>query len=571
MSDKTTWRMRALGVAAGVGVTALVLAGCSTTPPESEEPTATDTAVTVAEVNEFTGTNSNSDNGNLDINGKVNYLTRAGFYTVSDTYEVVPDESFGTMEVVSEDPLQVKYTLNDGLEWSDGEPITTDDLIFGWAATSGVFDDATLDPESGEAVSGTKYFAYAGSTEGVKTSTITDVADDKLSLTLEYDEPFVDWNIVGLIDQPVHVVAEKAGVDQAELIDTILTSPRGDVAAPAPVNETLKAAADFWNSGFDMTSLPDDPYLHGLLHTYFPAALREKFPEHIDNHPLHREITTTVLVNDTVNTGGTTYLHRLREETGASLEEIVRAQTVARAIFRSGVVWDGVEALDNRVEAAVLTRIRLHSRRLVERGTRWLLNNRPQPLQLAETVEFFGDRVEQVWSQLPKLLRGADLEWYQKIYDELTGVGVPDELATRVAGFSSAFPTLDIVSVADRMGRDPMDVAEVYYDLADRLHITQLMDRIIELPRADRWQSMARASIREDLYAAHQALTADVLAVGNGTSTPEQRFKAWEEKNAPILSRARTTLDEIQGSDAFDLANLSVAMRTMRTLLRQHS
>ncbi|MFF0017953.1 NAD-glutamate dehydrogenase [Streptomyces sp. NPDC005374] len=319
------------------------------------------------------------------------------------------------------------------------------------------------------------------------------------------------------------------------------------------------------------TSLPDDPYLRTLLHAYFPSALREKFADHIDNHPLHREITTTVLVNDTVNTGGTTYLHRLREETGASLEEIVRAQTVARAIFRSAAVWDGVESLDNQVEAAVQTRIRLHSRRLVERGTRWLLNNRPQPLQLAETVEFFGDRVELVWSQLPKLLRGADLEWYQKIYDELAGAGVPDEVATRVAGFSSAFPTLDIVSVADRMGRDPMDVAEVYYDLADRLHITQLMDRIIELPRADRWQSMARASIREDLYAAHSALTADVLAVGNGTSTPEQRFKAWEEKNAAILGRARTTLEEIQGSDAFDLANLSVAMRTMRTLLRQHS
>ncbi|MFC8681759.1 ABC transporter family substrate-binding protein [Microbacterium ureisolvens] len=263
MSDKTTWRKRALGVAAGVGMTALVLAGCSTTPPEDEAaPETTDTAVTVAETNEFTGTNSNSANGNLDINGKVNYLTRAGFYYVSDSYEVVPDESFGTMEVVSEDPLQVKYTLNDGLVWSDDEPITTDDLIFGWAATSGVFDDATLDPESGEPVSGTQYFQYAGSTEGVKTSTITEVADDKLSLVLEYDEPFVDWNIIGLIDQPVHVVAEKAGVDQAELIDTILTSPRGDAAAPAPVNETLKAAADFWNTGFDMTSLPDDPSLY---------------------------------------------------------------------------------------------------------------------------------------------------------------------------------------------------------------------------------------------------------------------------------------------------------------------
>ncbi|MBK3567204.1 MULTISPECIES: NAD-glutamate dehydrogenase [unclassified Streptomyces] len=319
------------------------------------------------------------------------------------------------------------------------------------------------------------------------------------------------------------------------------------------------------------TTLPDDPYLRTLLHAYFPTALREKFAEQIDTHALHREIVTTVLVNDTVNTGGTSFLHRLREETGASLEEIVRAQTAARAIFHAAEVWDGVEALDNTVEAPVQTRIRLHSRRLCERGTRWLLNNRPQPLQLAETVEFFGERVEQVWSQLPKLLRGADLEWYQQIYDELTGAGVPAELATRVAGFSSAFPALDIVSVADRTGKDPMDVAEVYYDLADRLHITQLMDRIIELPRADRWQSMARASIREDLYAAHAALTADILSAGNGTSTPEQRFTAWEQKNTAILGRARTTLDEIQGSEMFDLANLSVAMRTMRTLLRTHS
>ncbi|MCX4666839.1 NAD-glutamate dehydrogenase [Streptomyces sp. NBC_01381] len=319
------------------------------------------------------------------------------------------------------------------------------------------------------------------------------------------------------------------------------------------------------------TSLPDDAYLRRLLHAYFPQALREKFPEQVDGHALRREIITTVLVNDTVNTGGSTFLHRLREETGASLEEIVRAQLAAREIFGLSKVWDAVEALDNVVAADVQTQVRLHSRRLVERGTRWLLNNRPQPLQLAETIEFFSKGVAEVWSELPKLLRGSDLEWYEGIRDELAGAGVPDELAQRVAGFSSAFPSLDIVAIADRTGKDPMAVAEVYYDLADRLRITQLMDRIIELPRADRWQSMARASIREDLYAAHAALTADVLSAGNGEATPEQRFKAWEEKNTAILSRSRTTLDEIQSSDAFDLANLSVAMRTMRTLLRTHS
>ncbi|RDG38698.1 NAD-glutamate dehydrogenase [Streptomyces corynorhini] len=319
------------------------------------------------------------------------------------------------------------------------------------------------------------------------------------------------------------------------------------------------------------TRLPDDPYLRKLLHAYFPQPLRERFAEQIDAHALRREIITTVLVNDTVNAGGSTFLHRLREETGASVEEIVRAQTAAREIFGLNAVWDAVEALDNEVPAEVQTRIRLHSRRLVERGTRWLLGNRPQPLEIAGTIEFFAAGVERVWAQLPTMLRGAELEWHQSILAELTAAGVPEELAVRVAGFSPAFPALDIVAIADRTEQDPLSVAEVYYDLGDRLRITQLMDRIIELPRADRWQSMARASIREDLYAAHAALTGDVLAVGNGNSTPEERFTAWEEKNAAILGRSRSTLDEIQGSDAFDLANLSVAMRTMRTLLRMHS
>ncbi|MFE7354752.1 NAD-glutamate dehydrogenase [Streptomyces sp. NPDC057543] len=319
------------------------------------------------------------------------------------------------------------------------------------------------------------------------------------------------------------------------------------------------------------TSLPDDPHLQKLLHAYFPQQLRAQFPEAVDGHALRREIITTVLVNDTVNSGGSTFLHRLREETGASIEEIVRAQFAAREIFGLGQVWDAVEALDNEVAADVQTRIRLHSRRLVERGSRWLLGNRPQPLEIAGTIDFFKAGVEQVWAELPKMLMGADLDWYQSILDELTEAGVPGELAQRVAGFSSAFPTLDIVAIADRTGKDPLSVAEVYYDLADRLSITQLMDRIIELPRADRWQSMARASIREDLYSAHAALTADVLSVGNGTSTPEERFTAWEEKNAAILTRSRSTLEEIQGSDSFDLANLSVAMRTMRTLLRTHA
>ncbi|GGV13759.1 NAD-glutamate dehydrogenase [Kitasatospora herbaricolor] len=319
------------------------------------------------------------------------------------------------------------------------------------------------------------------------------------------------------------------------------------------------------------TELPDDPYFRTALQEYFPSALRARFGEAIDAHALRREIITTLIVNDTINRGGCTFAFRLREETGATYEEIARTHTAARAVFGLEEIWAEIEGLDTKVSARAQTRMRLHSRRLVERATRWMLNNRRQPLDIAGTIEFFHDRVNQVWGSLPKPLRGEDLVWFEHVYNELAEAGVPEGLATRIAGLSSTFPTLDITEVADRSGKDVAEVADLYYDLADRLQITHLLDRIIELPRVDRWSSMARAAIREDLFAAHAALTADILACGGEGATPEERYTAWAELNATLLNRAKSTLDDIRGSDNYELSSLSVAMRVIRTLLRTGS
>lgn len=266
MSAKT-WRARALAAAAGVGITAVALAAC-TSPGGGGTTTqpVVDTQVSLAETNELTSFNPATPQGNLDINAKVWYATHDTFGYINDKMEVVPNEGFGTMEKVSDDPLTVKYTLNDGVKWSDGEPITTDDLLLGWAVSSGYFDDATFD-EEGNVSEGTQYFTIAGSTVGVNDTQVPEVSDDKKSLTLVYDTPFVDWNLVWLLNQsensvPVHVVAENAGVTVDELTEAILTTPKGDPDAPVEPNATIKAAADFWNTGFDATSLPDDPSLY---------------------------------------------------------------------------------------------------------------------------------------------------------------------------------------------------------------------------------------------------------------------------------------------------------------------
>lgn len=318
------------------------------------------------------------------------------------------------------------------------------------------------------------------------------------------------------------------------------------------------------------SALPDDEYLNGELHRYFPTALQERFGPQVDAHALRREIITTRVVNDLVNLAGISFMFRMREESGASAHEVARAHLAARQIFGADDVLDRIKALDNQVPASVQTRMRLHMRRLVERSTRWMLSNRRE-IDIAAQIAFFSEGVADVAAHLPKLLRGSDLEWMDGLYQEFTEAGVPHDLATVVAGFSSAYAALDIVEVSRDSGHGVIEVAEVYFDLVDRLPIAVMLDRIIELPRDDRWKSMARASLREDLYAAQAGLTFDVLSSGGPEDTPEMRFKAWEEKNASVINRASTTLEELQEAETYDLATLSVAMRVIRTLLRSGS
>ena len=254
-------RYRRLVTAGAVaGVAALVLAAC-TTGGDTDEPAASSGTVRIAEVNELSSFNTDSVIGNVDINSQVAYLSQSEFFYLDNTASVVYDESFGTVELLSEDPLSVKYTVNEGVTWSDGEPIDADDMLLSWASQSGYFDDASFD-EDGEITTGSTYFTPAGSTSGIDQTAFPEVGDDGRSITLNYSGPFADWNLVQPTGVPAHVVAENAGLEPDALVALLEGLPKGDPAAPVEANAELRAVADFWNKGFDTASLPSDESLY---------------------------------------------------------------------------------------------------------------------------------------------------------------------------------------------------------------------------------------------------------------------------------------------------------------------
>ncbi|MFC7925397.1 ABC transporter family substrate-binding protein [Microbacterium laevaniformans] len=252
---KSRWGALAAVTAAG----ALALTGCTASGGGNATNAApTGGTVTMAIVNDLTSLNSNTPQGNLDTNGQYVYLTTGGFFYPDNSFNLVKDESFGTYEKTSDDPLTVKYTLKKDLKWSDGEPITADDMVLAWAIASGHYDDATTDAD-GNVTGGTQYFQIAGSTAGINSTDFPEVGDDNTSITLKYSEPYVDWEIFNPIAQPAHVVAKKAGLSSAADLTKLLQGlPKGDPKAPVAANDTLKKAADFVNTGYDITSFPTD-------------------------------------------------------------------------------------------------------------------------------------------------------------------------------------------------------------------------------------------------------------------------------------------------------------------------
>ena len=314
------------------------------------------------------------------------------------------------------------------------------------------------------------------------------------------------------------------------------------------------------------SALPDEPFVVNELRAYFPSALRERHAGLMSAHRLAREIVGTVVANEMVNRCGITFAFRLREETGADDADIARAYLVAREVYGMRGTWEAIEALDNAVEADVQTGMLLETRKLVERGARWLLRNRPRPLDLARDIAHFAGGATALRRQLRDLVADSSRAAIDAEQDRLVGRGVPEELALTVASGNDLLAALDVVEVASSAGISVEEAASVYFALGESLDLHWLRDEVAALPRDNRWQALSRAALRDDLYAQLSALTLDTLRLDAGQATPAERVEAWLEQNRIPVARCRQILGDLSAAGSTDFTMLSVAMGEIRTL-----
>ncbi len=303
-----------------------------------------------------------------------------------------------------------------------------------------------------------------------------------------------------------------------------------------------------------------------VLADYFPNPLR-RYAGRMAGHPLARQIVTTQLVNEAVNRGGVSFFFRTSEETGASTADVLRGYVVARQVFGLDHVWQAIESLDNKVTIEVQTSMHLDVRRLLDKAVRWLVSNRPSPLDVAGEIERFQPRVQQLLPELGNLLRGRERQAWVDRQSTLHGQRVPDRVAYLITGMKYGFGLLDVVETGHATGLDLETVAHVYFVLSERFRVDDLLSKIAALPKENRWQTLARMALRYDLYAALAELTGQVLAVSPLEADPEAKVAEWEQANSASIVRLHHTIGEFADWPP-DLAALSVLLRQIRTVVR---
>ncbi|MCP5160592.1 MAG: NAD-glutamate dehydrogenase [Hahellaceae bacterium] len=313
----------------------------------------------------------------------------------------------------------------------------------------------------------------------------------------------------------------------------------------------------------DMT---DDASLNGEMLAMFPRQICDRFGQALTEHPLRKEIIATKIANDMVNHTGITFVDRLRQSTGASVQAVALAYIIARDVYALEDFWTEIEALDYKVPAQAQIFMMRELMRLVRRACRWLLRNRRSELNVAANMERFSTGIRVISEGLRNSLTGSSKQEWDIAFNELTGQGVPESLAEKIAGVNHLYSALGIIEAQEQTGAPLADVASTYYAVGSRLSLEWFATQLNKLKPLTHWQALARETFREDLDWQQRALTVGILKMKNAPAQIEKRMEGWLDYHQELVDRWSLMVNELKATKDAEYSMYSVALRELLDL-----
>ncbi|GBO83038.1 NAD-glutamate dehydrogenase [Marinobacter salsuginis] len=391
-----------------------------------------------------------------------------------------------------------------------------------------------------------------------QTQAISIASEDAATRLEEYRRLMNTFEGEGKLNRTLEFLPDDETLSERKLDKKGLTRPELSVLISYVKGDLKQTLID--------STLPDDPLLAGEMYKVFPRDLTQKFSKELGEHQLRREIIATQIANDMVNHMGITFVERLNQSTGADAASIALAWIIARDVFRIDNWWDRIEALDFHVPAQLQMELMQDLMRLMRRSVRWLLRNRRAELSIQHHMERFADSVWAITAGLPEYLGDQARTNWEKRHQALVDAGLPSELASVVSGTGHLYSSLGIIEAHEASGMPLKTVANLYYELGDRLDLNWFANAIAALKPASHWQALARESFREDLDWQQRALTTGVLKLAEKPEDVPASVENWLSRHQQMIDRWKSMLSELKGVREPEYAMFSVALRELLDL-----
>lgn len=315
------------------------------------------------------------------------------------------------------------------------------------------------------------------------------------------------------------------------------------------------------------SKLPEDPFLRQVIASAFPESIRNKYSKNMQDHTLHRDIIATQLSNQMVNHMGFTYIYRLQVETGATVEEIIKAYTVSTKIFNTHELQKSIDEFNFRVPTPEQYDMLFNMRNLINLSTRWFLHTSYLKDDLQNIIDQYGSHVKQLEPIIPDLMSGYTKEYSAALVDKFLASGLSKTLAQRIAAYRAMYTSLNITDVAMIHHFDLIKTAKVYFIAGERINLVWFRDQIAADSREGHWNILARLTLRDELDICQRAFTIAVMKNDHKDASAVKLIDKWAAENQRILHRWEQILEMIHSSHQVEYNMIFIAIRELLGLI----
>ncbi len=321
------------------------------------------------------------------------------------------------------------------------------------------------------------------------------------------------------------------------------------------------------NALLESSSLTEQCY-DALLLGYFPRLIRSRFADEILQHPLRKEIIATILSNQIANNIGIGFGSRIREETGATIEDIAKAYVVCVEVFDLYETWRKLEKLDNVVQEHDRYEVFQSVSGLLERSISWLLRNQPSNFDVSHVIERYKTDTRILRQVLSSAIIGKSRKNYLATKRSFVRYRLPATLAQELVEKTTLASAFDIIEIKSKLYSDIENVTRLFYALSERLQLHWIRDAISKTIVRTHWNHLAILNLRNDLHANQHNLTEIVLQIVDNKRHTNKAMAIWEQQHQEALQRYDSILNEFSAMRSCDFPTISVAVSEVRRLVQ---